>query len=56
MRSFSLEAERPAAVATTIGKVAMKAASATLEPMPNPSQEMKSGAKATLGMVSMATR
>ena len=41
---------------TTIGKVAMKAASATFDSMPKPSQAMNSGAKATFGMVSIATR
>ena len=34
----------------------MKAASATLDEMPKPSQARKIGAKATFGMVSMATR
>jgi hypothetical protein len=56
MRSFSSAACRPAAVPTTIGKVAMKAASATFDSMPKPSQATKKGAKATFGMVSMATR
>ena len=39
-----------------MGKVAMKVASATFDAMSKPSQAMNSGAKATLGMVSMATR
>jgi hypothetical protein len=56
MRAFSSAACSPAAVPTTIGKVAMKAASATLESMSKPSQATKSGAKATFGMVSIATR
>ena len=56
MRAFSSAACRPAAVPTTIGKVAIKAAKATLDEMPKPSQARNSGAKATLGIVSMATR
>ena len=56
IRALSSAACRPAAVPTTIGKVAMKAASATFEAMSKPSQATNSGAKAIFGMVSMATR